>query len=156
MKSEFLDPLKLSNIVPVQKKEDPTDKTNYRPNSVLSLLSKIFENVMYEQLYYYLKYYSNDFRKALPTQYVFSRLIQSLKKGLYNSGLVRTIAMDLSKVFHCLSHDPLKTKLDAYGLDKSVLIWLMATYAFGNKGKKLALRIMTGLTLLGVFHRNSF
>ena len=53
-KSEFPDPLKPSNIVPLLKKEDPTDKTNYRPNSVLSLLSKVFEKVMYEQLYEYL------------------------------------------------------------------------------------------------------
>ena len=34
VKSEFPDPLKLSNVVPVQKKEDFTDKTNYRPVSV--------------------------------------------------------------------------------------------------------------------------
>ena len=27
---EFPDPLKLSNIVPVHKKKDPTDETNYR------------------------------------------------------------------------------------------------------------------------------
>ena len=51
MKSEFPDPLKLLNIVPVQKKEGPTDKTNYRPNTILSLLSEVFEKVMYEQLY---------------------------------------------------------------------------------------------------------
>ena len=51
VKSEFHDPLKPSNIVPLLKKEDPTDKTNYRPNSVLSLLTKVFEKVMYEQLH---------------------------------------------------------------------------------------------------------
>ena len=70
MKSEFPDPLKLLNIVPVEKKEDPTDKTNYRPNTVLSLLSQVFENVMYEQLYEYLNNYLNDFLKALSTQYI--------------------------------------------------------------------------------------
>ena len=35
VKNEFLDLLKLSNIVPVQKKEDPSDKTNYGLVSVL-------------------------------------------------------------------------------------------------------------------------
>ena len=103
MKNELPDRLKLSNIVPVKKKEDPTDKTNYRPNSVLSLLSKVFEKVMYEQLYEYLNNYLNDllcgFRKAHSTQYVLSRLIQSLKKGLGNSDLVGTILMDLSKTY---------------------------------------------------------
>ena len=71
MKSEFPDPLKLSKMVPVQKKENPTDKTNYRPNSALSLLSKVFEKVMYEQLYEYLNNYLNEllcgFRKGHST-----------------------------------------------------------------------------------------
>ena len=40
VKSEFPNPFKLPNIVPVQKKEDPTDKTIYRPASVLPLPTK--------------------------------------------------------------------------------------------------------------------
>ena len=41
--NKFPDTLKLSDIVPVFKKLDPTDKTNFRPISVLPLLSKVFE-----------------------------------------------------------------------------------------------------------------
>ena len=41
---------KLSNIAPVHKKKDAIDKTNYRPVSILPLLSKVFEKVMYIQL----------------------------------------------------------------------------------------------------------
>ena len=44
---EFPNSLKLSNIVPVHKKKDPSDETNYRSVSILSLLSKVFEKVMY-------------------------------------------------------------------------------------------------------------
>ena len=40
---KFPDSLKNANITPVYKKDDPTDKVNYRPVSVLPLLSKIFE-----------------------------------------------------------------------------------------------------------------
>ena len=40
VKSEFLDLLELSNVVPVPKK-DPNDKTNYRLISVLPLPSKV-------------------------------------------------------------------------------------------------------------------
>ena len=36
------------------KKDDPTDKVNYRPVSVLLLLSKIFERVVYNQLGEYM------------------------------------------------------------------------------------------------------
>ena len=43
--NNFPDTLKLSDIVPVFKKLDPTDKTNFRPVSVLPLLSKVFEKL---------------------------------------------------------------------------------------------------------------
>ena len=40
------DTLKLSDIVPVFKQLNPTDKTNFRVVSVLPLLSKVFEKIM--------------------------------------------------------------------------------------------------------------
>ena len=43
LSGKFPDSLRLSNIVPAHKKKDPTDKCNYRPVSILSLLSKLFE-----------------------------------------------------------------------------------------------------------------
>ena len=79
VRSEFPDPLKLPNIVPVQKKEDPTVKTIYRSVSVLPLPTKVFEKMIYEQLYEYLNNYLNDlfcgFCKANSIQYALSRLI---------------------------------------------------------------------------------
>ena len=41
--------LKCANIRPVYKKVDPFDKKNYRPVSILPLLSKVYERVIYEQ-----------------------------------------------------------------------------------------------------------
>ena len=120
MKSEFPSPLKLSNAVLVKKKEDPADKTNYRLVSVLSLLSKVFEN-FYEYLINYLSDLFCGFCKAHSTQHVLSRLIQSLKKELDNSGLVGTVFMDLPKAYDCLLHDLLIAKVEAYGLDNPSL-----------------------------------
>ena len=125
MKSKFPDPLKLLNIVSVHKKEDPTDKTNYRSVSILPFLSKVFEKVTYEQLYEYLNNYLNDllygFRKAHSNQHALFRLFQSWKKELDNSGWVGTILMDLSKAYDGLLHDLLIVKLEAYGLFKPTL-----------------------------------
>ena len=42
----FPDSLKLADITPVIKKKDPLNKTNYRPVSVLRMLSKLFEKIM--------------------------------------------------------------------------------------------------------------
>ena len=69
--NQFLDTLKLSDIRPVFKKLDPNDKANYIPVSILLLLSKVFEKIMYDQLYEYLEHFLNQllcgFRKAHST-----------------------------------------------------------------------------------------
>ena len=72
--------------MPVYKKKDPTEETNYRPVGILPLLSKVFEKVMYIQLYDYMENVLNQllcgFRKAHSTQHALFRLIQTLQKGL--------------------------------------------------------------------------
>ena len=40
-----------SDVVPVFKKESMTDKTCYRPVSVLTSLSKLYEKVLFDQIY---------------------------------------------------------------------------------------------------------
>ena len=42
----FPDSLKLATVVPVFKKEDTLDKSNYRQVSILPLLSKVYEQVI--------------------------------------------------------------------------------------------------------------
>ena len=115
--NKFPDTLKLSDIVPVFKKLDPTDKTNFRPVSVLPLLSKVFEKIMYDQLYEYAETFLNKllcgFRKAHSTQHALFRLLQKWQKELDSSGIVGTILMDLSKVYDCLPHDLVIAKLKA-------------------------------------------
>ena len=98
----FPDTLKLSNIVPVFKKLDPIDKTNFKLVSVLPLLSKVFKKIMYDQLYEYAEKFLNKllcgFRKAYSTQHAFFILLQKWQKELDSSGIVGMILMDLSKV----------------------------------------------------------
>ena len=51
---KFLDTLKYADITPVFKKGDTTDKSNYRPISFLSNVSKIFEKLIYSQVNSYM------------------------------------------------------------------------------------------------------
>ena len=44
----FPDELKLARVVPIYKSGDKKEVSNYRPISVLSFYSKIFEKIMYE------------------------------------------------------------------------------------------------------------
>ena len=46
----FPDELKVADIIPVFKTEDPNNKVNYRPISLLTIISKIFERVLFEQI----------------------------------------------------------------------------------------------------------
>ena len=117
--------LQNANVTPVHKKDDPTDKTNFRQISVLPLLSKVFERVSYNQLGKYMGTYLNKllcrFRKAHSTQHALFRLLQRWQNELGNSGLVGTILMDLSKAYDCLPHDLIIAKFEAYGLSKSTI-----------------------------------
>ena len=78
----FPDELKIGDIVPVFKKEDPNDKTNYRPISLWPLISKIFEKFLYQQI----EGFSNKilspklcgFRKGHSTQHALLNLLKNL------------------------------------------------------------------------------
>ena len=121
--------LKNANVIPVHKKDDPTDKTNFRPISVLPLLSRVFERVIYNQVGKYMDTFLNKllcgFRKSRSTQHDLFKLLQQWQKERDNSGLVETILMDLSKAYDCLPHDLIIAKFEAYGLSKSSLSLLL-------------------------------
>ena len=57
----FSDSLKEANITPILKKDDPLDKSNYRPVSILPLISKVFERRIYNQLSEYNRKFSKSY-----------------------------------------------------------------------------------------------
>ena len=76
----FPDSLKLNIITSVHKKNETTNKENYRPISVLPLIYKIFERIIHDQLSEYLEKYLNSilcgFRKGHSTQHALFKLLQ--------------------------------------------------------------------------------
>ena len=116
---EFPDCLKQANVSPIFKKDDPLDKENYRPVSILPLLSKVYEKLLYNRLSDYVENIFNvilcGFRKAHSTQHALFKLLQSWQKELDEKGMVATVLMDLSKAYDCIPHDLLIAKLNAYG-----------------------------------------
>ena len=75
------DCLEQGNISPIFKKDDPLDKENYRPVSILLLLSKVYEKLIYNQLSDRVENIFNvilcGFRKARNTQHALFKLLQS-------------------------------------------------------------------------------
>ena len=90
--------------------------------SILPLLSKVYERVMYEQTSYYFEPFFNEilcgFRKARSTQHALFKLLTSWQNSLDRGRFVGSILMDLSKAYDCLPHNLLLAKLQAYGFSK--------------------------------------
>ena len=115
----FPDNMKLADITPVFKKKDPLKKENYRPVSILSAISKIFERLMQKQIVGYMENFLSPYlcgyRKNFNTQQALLALIENWKKALDNKGFAGALLMDLSKAFDTINHDLLVEKLHAYG-----------------------------------------
>ena len=119
----------------------PCHKASCRPVSILPLLSKAFEKIIYDQLYEYLENFLNEllcgFRKAHSTQHALFRLIEKWQAGLDSGGYVGTILMDLPKTYDCLSYDLLIANLEAYKLDVGSLTFLLGCLSLRNHRTKV-------------------
>ena len=121
----FSDSLKAANITPIFKKDHPLDNADYRPVSILPLISKVYERLIYNQWSEYsesfLSHILCGFRKAHSTQHALFKLLQSWQKELDNRGFVGTILVDLSKAYDCIPHELLIAKLKCYGIGNGSL-----------------------------------
>ena len=61
------------------------------------------------------------FRRGYNEQHCLITLTEKWKKSVDNGWVFSALFTDLSKVFDCLSHEILITKLDAYGFHKNTL-----------------------------------
>ena len=113
----FLDCWKTARIVPIPKKGSNTNPGNYRPVSILPILSKVFERIIYTLVSKHLKVHS----LISPYQFGFSSgksttsallalsngILQSLDQGIE----VVSVFFDLSKAFDSVPHALLLQKL---------------------------------------------
>ena len=124
--NKFPNELKIADITLIFKKEDPLDKTNYRPISILPTVSKIFERILFSQLQRFSNKFLSPllcgFRKGYSTQYALINLLQKWQKCLDAcDGIVGTLLMDLSKAYDCVNHDLIIVKLEGYGVGENSL-----------------------------------
>ena len=128
--------LKNSEVTPVFKKGDRTNKENYRPISILPNLSKIYEKCLFDQIYTYfdkiLSKFQLGFRRGCSTQHCLLAMIEKWRKILDKGGVAGAVLTDLSKAFDCLQHDLLIAKLHAFGFDLNSLKFVYS-YLSGRK-----------------------
>ena len=114
--------LKFSQINPVFKKCKKTEISNYRPISLLTSFSKIFEKVIYKRLYCHVN--SNNilaveqygFRSNSSTETAVYNLINNISEALNSNKWVGGTFCDLNKAFDYVNHNILLSKLEFYGI----------------------------------------
>ena len=122
---KFPTKLKLAEIRPIHKTLEHIFIGNYRPVSILPVISKIFERIMQKQrkdyIERYLSPYLCGYRKGYSSQYALLLMLETWKMSLDNEGFAGGILMDLSKAFDTINHHLLIAKLYAYGFGKGAL-----------------------------------
>ena len=90
---------KIARVIPIYKRGNSIMLNNYRPVSVLALLSKIFERIMYNRLIEFINKlykYQFGFRGGMGTNTAKTILIDKIVSALDNGDSVIGVFVDFS------------------------------------------------------------
>uniref|UniRef100_T2M7Y8 Man(5)GlcNAc(2)-PP-dolichol translocation protein RFT1 n=1 Tax=Hydra vulgaris TaxID=6087 RepID=T2M7Y8_HYDVU len=118
---------KMASVVPIFKNSgENSDPSNYRPISLLSVISKVFEFLVHKFLTSHLesnKLLSDNqcgFRSSRSTADLLTAVTERFYCALDGGGEARAIALDISKAFDKAWHAGLLHKLASYGVSGKV------------------------------------
>ena len=123
----FPDEFKIARVTPLFKGGETEDIGNYRPISILALVARSFEKLLYKQLYDFLS--KNEilssqqwgFRSLHSTALVlidcFANWLINMDKGETNLA----VFLDIKKALDTIDHEILLNKLNYYGISDAVL-----------------------------------
>jgi len=121
---------KLANVKPIYKKGLKSDKANYRPVSLLSVLNKVLETLISERIVDYLmkngliSKYQHGFVKG---RSCLTELLEALEiwvDGLDNRISVDVVYFDIMKAFDTVPHRRLLTILGSFGISGNLVKWI--------------------------------
>ena len=126
----FPQTLKSARVVPIHKGGAKTDVANYRPISLLSTFSKIYEKLMHHRLtdfmesngsFYDMQY---GFRSGRSCEHALLKAQSILLNSLNKNKISLLLLIDFSKAFDMVEHSILLKKLYHYGIRGTSLKWL--------------------------------
>ncbi len=121
---------KLAHVIPCYKKKDKHDPNNYRPVSLLSIISKVMEGLINKALWKHINKHQliSDkqfgFRAGHSTADALTYVSQNLHDTKDKRQESRLICLDISRAFDRVWHKGLISKLEALGLKGTLLKWL--------------------------------
>ena len=123
------DKMKIAKVIPIHKKGDPLDISNYRPISLLSSISKLLEKIIHKRTIRFLKNFNifSDsqfgFREKHSTTHAILYFIDHIASAIDDHLHTLGIFLDLSKAFDTIDHEILLYKLSHYGIRGKALEW---------------------------------
>lgn len=118
---------KEARIVPIFKSENPASVINYRPISILSTFSKVFESLVYESVFKNLgrciSWQQHGFLSGRSTATNLFLYITDLIENVDKKLQVDAIYTDFSKAFDKVNHALLINKMRSFGINGTLLSW---------------------------------
>ena len=127
--SRFPDDWKTARVTPIFKEGEKSNKSNYRPISVLPVISRLFEKLVFNQLYQYLDHnsllspYLSGFRRLHSTVTCLLENTDDWYTGLDSGQMLGMAFVGLKKAFDTVDHRVLCNKLKLYGVQQKELSW---------------------------------
>ena len=124
--------LKTAMVIPIYKAKEHQLLTNYRPISLLPVLSKVLEKVVYAKVSKFLEINAilcpsqYGFRKRHSTIHGVVEFIQHTVKAYDNKLNTISVLLDLSKALDTIYHKILLYKLKYYGIRGTALKWFQS------------------------------
>ena len=123
------DKLKVSRVIPIYKNGSHLDMCNFRPISLLSILYKILEKLMYNRLMQCVekfKILNNNqfgFRSSHTTTQAVMMITDKIKMAIERKYYACGIFLDIEKAFDTVDHGILLAKLKHYGIRGTAWNW---------------------------------
>ena len=123
------DDRKNARVTPIHKDGSKLVMGNYRPISLLPIISKIFEQEFFQQLYKYMNEnnliskFQSGFRPGYSTLSALIQMCDAWFNNMDNGELTGVVFLDIQKAFDCIDHNILLDKLKFYGISQIELKW---------------------------------